>query len=54
LWFDPDEGTTLLQNAGNYLPVDKGNNPEDLNLPYSKLMHTIPQDELGSQGTGIW
>jgi hypothetical protein len=28
LWFDPDdEGTTLIQNVGNYLPVDKGQQP---------------------------
>jgi len=28
LWFDPDdEGTTLLQNAGNYLPVHKEQQP---------------------------
>jgi len=32
----------------------RGNNPEDLNLPHSKLMHTIPYDELGRNGTGIW
>jgi hypothetical protein len=28
LWFDPDdEGIAFLQNKGNYLPVDKGQQP---------------------------
>ena len=28
MWFDPEEeGTTLLENVGNYLPVDKGQQP---------------------------
>jgi hypothetical protein len=28
LWFDPDdEGITLLQNNGNYAPVDKEQQP---------------------------
>jgi len=28
MWFDPDdEGIPFLQNKGNYLPVDKGQQP---------------------------
>lgn len=40
LWFDPDvKGTHSSKTQVSIYQSTRGNNPEDLNLPHSKLMH---------------